>query len=201
MTIPVNPPETAPDGVTDAARAAVRTLLGYVGDDPDRPGLADTPGRVVRALAEMTAGYAEDPALLLRTFVQDVPYEGVVALLDVPFASTCEHHLLPFTGTASVAYIPQPGGPLVGISKLARLVECYALRLQVQERMTVQIVTALVQHLDPKGAACIVRAEHSCMNLRGVRKHTGGMVTSELRGAFYEDPRARDELMALFGMG
>jgi GTP cyclohydrolase I len=179
----------------------VRTLLGYVGDDPDRPGLADTPGRVVRALAEMTAGYAEDPALLLRTFVQDVPYEGVVALLDVPFASTCEHHLLPFTGTASVAYIPQPGGPLVGISKLARLVECYALRLQVQERMTVQIVTALVQHLDPKGAACIVRAEHSCMNLRGVRKHTGGMVTSELRGAFYEDPRARDELMALFGMG
>jgi GTP cyclohydrolase IA len=190
----------AAEARTTAARAAVRTLLAYVGEDPARAGLIDTPARVVAALGETTAGYAMDPATLLVQFAQDVPYEGIVALKDVPFASTCEHHMLPFTGTASLAYIPQPGGAIVGISKLARLVECYALRLQVQERMTVQIVQALVQHLDPVGAACVVTADHSCMTLRGVRKHTGGMVTSELRGAFYEDARARDELMALFGM-
>lgn len=180
---------------------AVRRLLQYIGEDPDRNGLVDTPARVLRALRELTQGYALDPAhVLARRFEQDddaPAYQGIVLLRDVPFASTCEHHLLPFIGTASVAYIPQVGGTIVGLSKLARLVDLYAQRLQVQERMTVQIVTAIERHLAPRGAACMIRAEHSCMNLRGVKKHTGGMVTSELRGLFFDDARAREELMAL----
>lgn len=186
-----------------AARGAVRTLLEWMGEDPCRPGLLDTPARVVRAWREITAGYAVDVAALLsRQFSQDdedAPYQGIVAVRDVPFASTCEHHLMPFVGTCSLAYIPEPGGPLVGLSKLARLIDAYALRLQVQERMTAQIVEALVDHLQPRGAACIVTAEHSCMNLRGVKKHTGGMVTSELRGLFFDDVKARDELVQLLG--
>lgn len=186
-----------------AARGAVRTLLEWMGEDPCRPGLLDTPARVVRAWREITAGYAVDVAALLsRQFSQDdedAPYQGIVAVRDVPFASTCEHHLMPFVGTCSLAYIPEPGGPLVGLSKLARLIDAYALRLQVQERMTAQIVEALVGHLQPRGAACIVTAEHSCMNLRGVKKHTGGMVTSELRGLFFDDVKARDELVQLLG--
>lgn len=183
-------------GPTDA----VVRLLEYIGEDPNRDGLRDTPRRVLKALAETTCGYAIDPAQLLAVqFEQDdvTSYQGIVLLKDVPFSSTCEHHLLPFVGTASVAYIPQREGRVVGLSKLARLVDAYAQRLQVQERMTVQIVNALVAALDPMGAACVVKAEHSCMNLRGIKKHTGGMVTSELRGAFLEDPRAREELMAL----
>lgn len=186
-----------------AAEGAIRTLLGWIGEDPLRPGLLDTPARVARAWREITAGYALDAAdILSRQFSQDdedTPYQGIVAVRDVPFASTCEHHLMPFVGSASVAYIPEPGGPLVGLSKLARLIDVYALRLQVQERMTSQIVQALVDNLTPRGAACIVRAEHSCMNLRGVKKHTGGMITSELRGLFFDDVKARDELMQLLG--
>lgn len=189
---------------TATATEAVRRLLMWVGEDPDRPGLRDTPERVARAWREVTAGYALDPAeVLARQFAQDdedAPYQGIVAVRDVPFASTCEHHLMPFTGTAHVAYIARPGAPLVGLSKLARLVDVFALRLQQQERMTAQIVGALCDHLDPLGAACIVRAEHSCMNLRGVKKHTGGMVTSELRGLFFDDVKARDELLALVGL-
>lgn len=182
-------------GPTDA----VRRLLQHVGENPDRDGLVKTPDRVVRAYTEMTSGYRVDVAELLAVqFDQDdPPYEGVVLLRDVPFTSLCEHHLLPFTGTASVAYIPRAGGKIVGLSKLARLVDAYAHRLQVQERLTVQVVAALEEHLDPKGAACVIRATHSCMELRGVRKHTGGMVTSEVRGAFKDDPRARSELLQL----
>lgn len=183
------------------ATEAIRTLLAYVGEDPDRPGLLDTPDRVARAWREITAGYYMSAAdVLSRQFPQDgedAPYEGIVALRAVPFASTCEHHLMPFTGTCSLAYIPEPGGPLVGLSKLARLVDVFALRLQVQERMTTQIVEALCTYLRPRGAACIIQAEHACMNLRGVRKHTGGMVTSELRGLFFDDARAREELVML----
>jgi GTP cyclohydrolase IA len=178
---------------------AVRELLLMLGEDADRDGLRDTPARVVRALLEVTSGYECDVAALLdRRFEPGVPaYGGIVALRDVPFASTCEHHLLPFTGTATVAYIPTPGDRLVGLSKLARLVDVFALRLQSQERMTIQIVEALVEHLEPAAAACVICAEHSCLNIRGVKKHTGGMVTSELRGLFFDDLRARDELMAL----
>jgi GTP cyclohydrolase IA len=182
-----------------AAFHAVTALLELVGEDTSRDGLLDTPERVVRALLETTRGYDCDIGELLDTrFEPGQPaYGGIVLLRDVPFASTCEHHLLPFTGTATVAYIPNPGDRLLGLSKLARLVDAYALRLQSQERMTSQIVEALVEHLQPAGAACIVKAEHSCLNIRGVRKHTGGMVTSELRGLFFDDLRARDELLAL----
>jgi GTP cyclohydrolase I len=184
------------------AEFGVRSLLQYVGEDPDRPGLGDTPRRVLGAYAELTAGYARDPAeVLAAQFDQDVPppYQGIVVLVGVPFVSVCEHHLMPFTGTATVAYAPQPdpGARLVGLSKLARLVDVFALRLQVQERITVQIVEALVEHLKPRGAACILRAEHSCMAHRGARKSGGTMVTSELRGIFFDDLRAREEFMAL----
>jgi GTP cyclohydrolase I len=198
-------PTEAREAIPPALAAqAVATLLAWVGEDPERSGLAGTPERVARAWREITSGYELDPAdVLARQFPQDdehTTYQGIVALRSVPFASTCEHHLMPFVGTASVAYIPEPGAPLVGLSKLARLVDCFALRLQQQERLTTQIVQALVDHLNPRGAACVVRAEHSCMNLRGVKKHTGGMVTSELRGLFFDDVRARDELLALIGL-
>jgi GTP cyclohydrolase I len=190
--------------VTTSAELGVRSLLEFVGEDPDRGGLADTPRRVLGAFAELTAGYARDPAEILQVaFDQEPPpiYQGIVALIGVPFVSVCEHHLMPFTGTASVAYAPEPGAPLVGLSKLARLVDIYALRLQVQERITAQIVEALVEHLQPRGAACILRAEHSCMAHRGARKTGGSMVTSELRGIFFDDLRAREEFMALAANG
>jgi GTP cyclohydrolase I len=180
-------------------QAAIAALLSYLGEDPDRPGLCETPERVVRAMIERTAGYAQDPAPLLgRRFpCEGAPYEGMVLLNGVPFSSTCEHHLMPFAGVATVAYIPNPGDPLVGLSKLARLVDVYALRLQSQERLTAQIVDALVTHLEPLGAACLIRADHSCLALRGAKKATGGMVTSELRGRFLDDVRTREEFMAL----
>jgi GTP cyclohydrolase I len=188
-----------------AAEEAVRTLLELVGEDVLRDGLRDTPRRVVKALLEVTTGYEHDvPGLLSKRFecgAEGVGYGGIVALRDVPFASTCEHHLLPFTGHATVAYIPNPGDRLVGLSKLARLVDVFALRLQSQERMTCQIVDALDTNLKPLAAACMIRAEHACLNIRGVKKHTGGMVTSELRGLFFDDLRARDELLALVGGG
>lgn len=186
-------------GPTDA----VRRLLQYIGEDPDRDGLLDTPRRVVASLKELTAGYWLDPADVLGVqFTQDaVPYTGIVALRAIPFASLCEHHVLPFTGTADVAYVPGESGRIVGLSKLARLVDVYARRLQVQERLTVEIVEALVTHLAPAAAACVIRADHSCMSMRGIRKTSGGMVTSELRGAFFDDARARAELMQLLASG
>lgn len=182
-------------GPTDA----VRRLLQYVGEDPDREGLRDTPRRFIASWDELTYGYELDPADVLGVqFVQEaIPYTGIVVLRAIPFASLCEHHILPFTGTADVAYVPGESGRIVGLSKLARLVDVYARRLQVQERMTVEIVEALVTHLEPMAAACIIRADHMCMSMRGVGKVAGGMVTSELRGAFYDDARARAELMQL----
>jgi GTP cyclohydrolase IA len=180
------------------AEESVRFLLKHIGEDPARDGLTDTPRRVTKALLEMTTGYQVDVPLLLSVqFDQDAtPYHGIVVLRRVPFASLCEHHLLPFVGTADVAYIPG-NGRIVGLSKLARLVDAYAKRLQVQERMTVQIVEALEEHLRPDGSACIIRADHTCMSLRGIEKQAGGMVTSEVRGNFMDDPRARLELMEL----
>lgn len=180
------------------AEESVRSLLRYIGEDTGRSGLLETPQRVVKAWAEMTTGYHADIAgLLSMQFDQgDTPYTGIVVLKAIPFASLCEHHILPFVGTADVAYIPG-NGRIVGLSKLARLVDAYARRLQVQERMTVQIVEALELHLQPKAAACIVKADHTCMTIRGVSKVAGGMITSELRGAFKDDPRARAELLDL----
>ena len=174
------------EGNEQGPEDSVRRLLQFVGEDPDRDGLIDTPRRVVKAYTEMTSGYRADVASILGVqFDQDEHYSGIVLLRDIPFHSMCEHHLLPFSGIAHVAYIPGDGGQIVGLSKLARLVEAYARRLQVQERMTVQIVDAVMEHLRPSAAACIIRANHLCMSLRGVKKDTGGMVTSELRGGFF----------------
>jgi GTP cyclohydrolase I len=174
------------------AMDAVLTLLRYIGEDPHRDGLADTPMRMVKALREMTAGYGMDPAQVLATTF-DVAYDEMVVVRAVPFASLCEHHLLPFTGTVTLGYVPQ--ARVVGLSKLARLVDVYAKRLQVQERMTVQLADAMVQHLDPGGVGVVVDAVHSCMAVRGVGK-TAPMHTSALRGAMLQAP-TRAEFMAL----
>lgn len=181
------------------AQDAVRTILFYLGEDPDRDGLQRTPARVIEALTEMSCGHHQDVAEMLSVqFAQEeTRYGGIVALRRIPFASLCEHHVLPFVGTADVAYIPGDQGRIVGLSKLARLVDAYAHRLQVQERLTVQVVEALEEHLQPKASACIIRADHTCMTIRGVAKTAGGMVTSELRGAFKDNPAARAELLHL----
>ena len=184
-------------GADEAGPAdAVVRLLEHIGEDPTREGLHDTPARVLRALTEMTEGYRVDiKALLTRTFESD-GYGGMVIVRDVDFVSLCEHHMLPFTGRAAVAYIPG-NGRVVGLSKLARLVDAFARRLQVQERMTEQIADALVQHLEPEGVGVVVVAQHSCMSCRGARKADARMVTSSLRGALYDKPEARAEFMRL----
>lgn len=173
---------------------AVRDLLRMMGEDPDREGLRDTPKRVVSALREMTVGYEQDPADILATVFHE-DYDQMVVLKDIEFVSMCEHHLQPFRGTAAVAYLPK--GKVVGLSKLARLVEAYARRLQVQERMTEQIKDAIVQHLDPLGVGVYVVAHHSCMGNRGVRKHGAQMVTQALFGEMLDDGHARKEFMQL----
>lgn len=182
------------------AETAVATLLAHLGYDPTGAGLADTPARVVRAYRELTAGELVSPAdVLARVFPADghANHDEVIAVVGIAFEAVCEHHLMPFTGTATVAYIPQIGASVVGLSKLARLVDVYARRLTMQERMTQQVTTALDANLNTRGSACIVRSRHACMGLRGVRKATAEMVTSSLTGAFRDDARSRDELMAL----
>lgn len=179
-----------------SAERGIRDLLALVDDDPGRDGLRDTPARVVRAFVEMTEGYRQDPReILARTFA-DIPYDGMVMLDGIAFTSMCEHHLLAFTGTARVAYIPRAGQPVVGLSKLARLVLCFARRLQVQERMTVQIADAIRDVLDPLGVGVVLRARHSCMACRGVRV-SAEMTTSVLYGALRDEQAARAEFMGL----
>lgn len=173
---------------------AVRELLLAVGEDPDREGLVKTPNRVARAYAEMTAGLREDPKLHLRTVFSE-SYDEVVLLRDIPFHSICEHHLLPFMGRAHVAYLPK--GKVVGLSKLARLVDGFARRPQVQERLTTQIADALVEELAPVGAACVIEASHTCMTIRGAKKTGSVMVTSALRGIFKENATSRHEILSL----
>lgn len=180
----------------DPGERAVRVLLDELGEDVDRPGLADTPARVVRALRELTSGHDVDPAELLAVTFPD-EYDEMVLVRGVDFTSLCEHHLLTFTGTATVAYIPTPGRGVVGLSKLARLVDCYARRLQVQERMTQQIALAIDKHLQPVGVGVVVRARHSCMGCRGVRKPGAEMVTSALLGAMRDEPQTRAEFLTL----
>jgi len=176
-----------------AAEDAVTTLLRFIGEDPSREGLADTPGRVVRAWREMTAGYQEDPAeILSRTF--DESSDELIVLRGISFYSMCEHHLLPFYGEACVGYLP---GKVVGISKLARLVNCFAHRLQVQERMTRQIADAIETHLDARGVGVILRAHHLCMGCRGVRQQETDMVTSSMLGTLRTDATSRSELLRL----
>jgi GTP cyclohydrolase I len=174
------------DALIGSAEFGVRKLLEAMGDDPDREGLTDTPARVVRAMREMTAGLLLDPADVLGTTF-DVQSDEMVVVTGIEFVSLCEHHLLPFTGTAAIGYLPDQR--VVGLSKLARLP-------QVQERMTRQITDALDEHLPSKGSACVLRATHSCMSCRGVRK-VARMVTSSLTGAFRAEPETRGEFLSL----
>lgn len=177
----------------------VRRLLQLIGEDPNRPGLRDTPARVVRSYKELFAGYHQDVGALLRQFPNEESYDELVLVRGVPFYSACEHHMLPFFGTADIGYIPNKER-YVGLSKLARVLEVFAKRLQVQERLTVQVAGALMQHLNPVGAVCRVRAQHLCMCARGVNKPGSETVTQCLRGVFLEDTpfgiAARQELMA-----
>ena len=177
---------------------AVRTLIAAAGDDPDREGVRDTPARVARAYREWFAGYESDPrALLERVFSEAEDYQETVLLKRIPLVSTCEHHLAPITGHAHVAY--RPNGRVVGISKLSRLVDAFARRLQLQERLTNQIARTLDEVLQPKGVAVIVEASHGCMSTRGVNQHGVAMVTKCWLGDFREDPELRRELMASLG--
>lgn len=181
----------------DAAEEAVRVLLRSIGEDPDRPGLIDTPRRVVAALAEMTAGMVLDPAEYLeRTF--DEPCDEMVVVTGIDFTSLCEHHLLPFSGTAAIGYVPRD--KVVGLSKLPRVVDLYARRLQVQERMTKQIADAITKHLDPRGVGVVLSARHSCMGCRGVRKPNALMTTSALTGFMKDDDKARAEFLRFAGI-
>ncbi len=182
------------------AEAAVRTLICWAGDDPGREGLADTPDRVLRAYAEWFGGYEEDPvALLERTFGESGGYDGIVLLRDIRFVSHCEHHMAPVLGRAHVAYMP--GARVVGISKLTRIVELYARRLQIQERMTAQIADAIETVLRPRGVAVAVEATHGCMVTRGVHKPGAVMVTSRMLGAFRDHPETRAEFLSAVGLG
>ncbi|HEV2263406.1 MAG TPA: GTP cyclohydrolase I FolE [Stellaceae bacterium] len=180
------------------AEEAVRVLIRWAGDDPEREGLKSTPGRVVRAYEEYFAGYATDPADVLgRTFKETNGYDEIVVLKDIRFESHCEHHIAPIIGKVHVAYLPDKR--VIGISKLARLVEVFAKRLQIQEKMTAQIALALNDALKPKGVAVIVEAAHQCMTTRGVHKAGVAMVTSHMLGAFRDDPMTRRELLAIVG--
>ena len=180
------------------AEAAVKTLIEWAGDDPSREGLKGTPARVVRAFQEYFSGYGTDPVeLLQRTFAETDGYDEMVVLRDIRFESHCEHHLAPIIGKAHVAYLPQKR--VVGISKLARLVELYARRLQIQEKMTAQIANTLDEVLQPKGVAVVIEAAHQCMTTRGVHKPGVAMVTSRMLGAFRTDASTRREFLAIIG--
>ncbi len=180
------------------AEEAVRTLLKWAGDNPSRGGLLDTPARVVRAYEEYFAGYRQDPLdFLNRTFDETEGYDEIVLLKDIPFESHCEHHMAPIIGKAHVAYLPTDR--VVGISKLARLVECYAHRLQIQEKLTAQIATALQDTLEPRGVGVVIEAVHHCMTTRGVHKSGVSMTTSRMVGVFRTDAVARAELLAMIG--
>lgn len=177
--------------------AGLRGILRDLGVDPTGDDVADTPARVLRALREMTAGYGEDPAEHLARTFQVEAGDGMVIVRDVPFTSLCAHHLLPFAGTAAIAYLPAAGARVVGLSKLARVLDVYARRLQTQEAIGVQVTSAIDAHLDTLGAACVLTASHGCMAHRGVRKPGATMVTSSLTGAFRIDAAVRAEFLAL----
>ena len=180
------------------AEAAVRTLIEWAGDDPDREGLAGTPERVVRAYQEFFAGYNEDPvALLAKTFEETAAYDEMIVLRDIRLESHCEHHIVPILGKAHVGYLP--AGRVVGISKLARLVEVFAKRMQIQEALTSQIADSIQEVLQPRGVAVVIEAAHQCMTTRGIRKAGVSMVTSRMLGAFRDDPATRREFFAMIG--
>ena len=184
--------------VPDDVKDAVRTLIRWAGDDPDREGLLATPERVARAWAEYSRGYAEDPAVhLSRTFYEVGGYDEIVLLKDIPFQSHCEHHMAPIIGKAAIAYLPRD--KVVGISKLARVLHGYSRRLQVQERLTAQVADCIWEHLEPKAVAVVIEASHSCMTARGVNTPGVMMTTSRMMGTFRSDERSRREVLALMG--
>ena len=181
-----------------AAEAAVKTLIRWAGDNPARPGLRETPERVVRAYEEWFGGYDQDPAALLeRTFDETGNYDQMVELHDIPFHTMCEHHMAAITGRAHIAYLP--GRRVVGISKLARLVDACARRLQIQERLTAEVAQCIQDHLEPRGVAVVIEASHACMTARGVNTPGVVMTTSRMMGTFREDERSRREVLALMG--
>ena len=182
----------------EEALEAVRTLIRWAGDSPEREGLLGTPDRVIRAYEEFFSGYEEDPvALLQRTFEEMDGYDEIVILKDIRFESHCEHHIAPIIGKVHIAYLPN--NRVVGISKLARLVEVYAKRLQIQEKMTAQIANTLDEVLTPKGVAVVIEAAHQCMTTRGVHKPGVSMVTSRMLGVFRSDPTTRREVLSMIG--
>lgn len=191
-------PGTATRPTREEAEAAVRTLLRWAGDDPTREGLVDTPGRVARAYGEFFAGYEVDPVeLLSRSFEETDGYDEMVVLRDIRLESHCEHHLVPIIGRAHIAYLP--AGRVVGISKLARVLEAYAKRLQIQEKLTAQVANTIEQVLKPKGVAVVIEAQHQCMTTRGIHKPGVSMVTSRMLGAFRDNAATRREFMAIIG--
>jgi len=194
-----NPILTRTDEQVALAEENVRGMLRYIGEDPEREGLLDTPARVVRAMSEHFGGYALDPGeYLAKTFEEVEGYDELVLVSDIEVFSHCEHHMVPFVGKAHVAYIPS--GRVVGLSKIARVVDVFAKRLQVQEKLTKQIADALQSHLEPQGVAVIMQCQHFCMCYRGVKKPGAWTTTSKLHGLFLLDPAARMELFTLIGM-
>ena len=184
--------------VPDEVQEAIRTLIRWAGDDPEREGLLDTPSRVARAWKEYCLGYAEDPAIhLSRVFEEVGGYNEIVLLKDIPFQSHCEHHMAPIIGKAAIAYLPTDR--VVGISKLARVLHGFARRLQVQERLTAEVADCIWEHLQPQGVAVVIEASHSCMTARGVRTPGVTMTTSRMMGTFLDDPRSREEVLKLMG--
>ena len=180
------------------AMEAVRTLIAWAGDDPTREGLLDTPHRVTKAFGEFFSGYEQDPKEILeRTFKEVGGYDDIVLVKDIPFSSHCEHHMVPFVGKAHIAYLPHDG--VVGLSKLARLVEVFSRRLQVQENLTAQIIDAINDNLNPRGAAVMLEAEHMCMSMRGVRAHGAMTITHRFTGVFAEDRNEQDRFFAMVG--
>ena len=178
---------------TERIRKAVKEIILAVGEDTEREGLKKTPERVARMYAELLGGMHEDPKKHLSIFSEN--YDEIVLLRDVPFYSICEHHLMPFIGSANVAYLPS--GTVLGVSKLARVVDCFARRLQTQERLTYKIADFIMNSLKPQGVAVVLEASHSCMTIRGIKKPGSVMVTSALRGIFKRDPRSRNEILSL----
>ncbi|TVV75156.1 GTP cyclohydrolase I FolE [Sphingomonas solaris] len=184
--------------VPDDVAEAIRTLIRWSGDDPDREGLLDTPKRVARAWKEYCQGYESDPAdYLSRTFEEVGGYDEIVLLKDIPFQSHCEHHMAPIIGKAHIAYLPTDR--VVGISKLARVLHGFARRLQVQERLTAEVADCVWRHLKPQGVAVVIEASHACMSARGVRTTGVSMKTSRMMGVFREDERSRKEVLSLMG--
>jgi len=201
MSSLVGPDEDNPLGkppVPEDVQEAIRTLIRWAGDNPEREGLLDTPKRVARAWKEYCAGYAEDPSIHLSRIFEEVGgYDEIVLLKDIPFQSHCEHHMAPIIGKAAIAYLPTDH--VVGISKLARVLHGFARRLQVQERLTAEVAQCIWDHLKPQGVAVVIEASHACMTARGVRTPGVAMTTSRMMGTFLDDPRSREEVLKLMG--